>query len=117
MSSTVPADAFLTGRRSDEPLSAESVASPPRQNGELCFDAPWQGRVFATTTVLVEAGHFTWSQFQTALIVEIQGSKEDQYWSSWLEATTKIVEQLEILDDADVLQRRLELSRQIASDH
>lgn len=99
------------------PAGESSVIAPPRQNGELHFDAPWQGRVFATTAVLVEAGHFTWSQFQAALIAEITANDEDQYWMSWLGATAQIVKRFGILDDAAVLQRRLELSRQLPSDH
>ncbi len=52
---------------------AESQESrqPPRSNGELVFDEPWQSRAFGLAAAAVEAGHFTWSQFQKYLIPEI----------------------------------------------
>ena len=40
-------------------------------NGELNFEAPWQGRVFAMANALCDAGLFEWSEFQQSLIDEI----------------------------------------------
>jgi nitrile hydratase accessory protein len=44
------------------------VAAPPLQNGELAFDAPWQGRVFGIARTLAEQGTFTWDDFRARLI-------------------------------------------------
>jgi nitrile hydratase accessory protein len=46
---------------------------PPMANGEVVFDAPWQGRVFGMAIALSEAGVFAWSEFQERLI-EVVGS-------------------------------------------
>ncbi len=43
-------------------------AAPPMTNGELNFDAPWQGRVFAMANALCDAGVFEWQEFQQSLI-------------------------------------------------
>lgn len=45
---------------------------PPLRNGELDFEAPWQGRVFALANSLSERGVFAWSEFQAALIRELK---------------------------------------------
>ena len=40
-------------------------------NGEVLFDAPWQGRVFGMAVALNESGVFAWSEFQSQLIAVI----------------------------------------------
>lgn len=50
----------------------DAAAAPPLRNGELDFEAPWQGRVFALANVLAESGVFAWSEFQAALIHELK---------------------------------------------
>jgi hypothetical protein len=37
-------------------------------NGEVVFDAPWQGRVFGMAHSLCEAGCYEWREFQSELI-------------------------------------------------
>ena len=41
---------------------------PPMANGEVIFDAPWQGRIFAMAVALSEQGVFAWAEFQQSLI-------------------------------------------------
>ena len=48
-------------------------AAPPMVNGELNFDAPWQGRVFAMANALCDAGVFEWQEFQQSLIEAVAG--------------------------------------------
>ena len=59
----------------DNAASAEAFVAalgeslqPPLANGEVVFDAPWQGRVFGMAVALFEQGLFAWSDFQAALI-------------------------------------------------
>ena len=40
-------------------------------NGELNFEAPWQGRVFAMANALCDQGLYEWSEFQDSLIAAI----------------------------------------------
>ena len=52
-------------------LDADGPAAPPRQNGELVFETPWEGRLFGITMALREAGCFEWEDFRRLLIEEI----------------------------------------------
>ena len=48
----------------------------PRSNGELIFDAPWQGRLFGLVVHLCKAGAFEWDEFKThlpALMIVVVG--------------------------------------------
>ena len=48
-------------------------AAPPRSNGELVFEAPWQARAFGLAADLVAEGHFSWDEFRSHLIEAIAG--------------------------------------------
>lgn len=50
----------------------ETVA-PPQANGELLFDAPWQGRAFGMVHTLVDQGRFSWDEFREQLILALDG--------------------------------------------
>ena len=50
-------------------LNAE--VAPPMANGEVLFEAPWQGRVFGMARSLEEAGLYTWDEFREQLIKHI----------------------------------------------
>ena len=52
-------------------LELTGAGAPPMANGELVFDAPWQGRVFGMARVLCEAGVFSWDEFRQRLISNI----------------------------------------------
>ena len=49
-----------------------SQAAPPRDNGELVFEAPWQSRAFGVVADLVDAGSFSWNDFRQQLLGAIQ---------------------------------------------
>ena len=49
------------------------AAAPPMVNGELAFDAPWQGRAFGIARGLAERGVYEWDDFRAALIEQIGG--------------------------------------------
>lgn len=49
-------------------LDLPDELQPPMANGEVLFEEPWQGRVFAMAVGLHEAGAFAWSEFQNTLI-------------------------------------------------
>jgi len=52
-------------------LDTDGPAAPPRRNGELVFEAPWQSRLFGLTMSLHRAGIFEWEEFRRLLIAEI----------------------------------------------
>jgi hypothetical protein len=45
-------------------LDNDGPAAPPRANGELVFEHPWQSRLFATTMALCDAGTITYAEFR-----------------------------------------------------
>lgn len=45
--------------------------APPMVNGEVVFEAPWEGRVFGMARALAAADVFDWEDFRARLIDEI----------------------------------------------
>jgi nitrile hydratase accessory protein len=43
-------------------------------NGEVVFEAPWQGRVFGMARVMTESGLFDWTEFRACLIDELSAA-------------------------------------------
>ena len=54
-----------------EELELSGPIAPPLANGELLFEAPWQGRVFGMARALADQGTFTWDDFRAELIAVI----------------------------------------------
>ena len=80
-------------------LDVEGPAAPPRANGELVFEAPWESRVFALTLTLCERGPIEWEEFRELLIAEISAWDRDpppgapyRYWDRWLAALERLLE-------------------------
>jgi nitrile hydratase accessory protein len=46
-------------------------AAPPMLNGELVFEAPWQGRAFGIARGLAEQGVYAWEDFRAQLTEQI----------------------------------------------
>jgi nitrile hydratase accessory protein len=69
------------------------VAALPRNNGELVFEAPWQGRVLGLTIGLVESLGLPWSAFQSRLIAAIAADPDRPYYESWVAALEALVEE------------------------
>lgn len=69
-----PDDRLATAPSLSLPIAGD--AAPPRENGELVFDEPWQARLFGVTLDLVESGALSWSEFQQELIVAIRDRDE-----------------------------------------
>ncbi len=81
-------------------------------NGELAFEAPWQGRVFGMARTLCAQGHFEWEEFQTQLISVIgswdrdaDGADEYRYYDHFLIALENLL-QIKGLINQSVLDSR-----------
>jgi nitrile hydratase accessory protein len=61
-------------------LDTDGAAAPPRRNGELVFDEPWQSRMFGLTIALCEAGAIDWTTFRDRLIARIGEWDEAHGW-------------------------------------
>ena len=66
----------------------DGPAAVPRRNGELLFDAPWQGRVFGMAVVLQDRRVYDWRDFQRRLSAETAAAEtrgeESTYYERWL---------------------------------
>ena len=67
------------------------AAAPPRRNGELVFDAPWQGRAFGMAVGVVERLGLEWTVFQQRLIAAIAAHPEAPYYDCWVAALERLV--------------------------
>jgi nitrile hydratase accessory protein len=64
----------------------------PRSNGELVFDAPWEGRAFGLAAAYVEAAGVGWGAFRAHLIAAIADLPDDTpYYEAWVEALERLV--------------------------
>ena len=77
-------------------------AALPRQNGELVFDAPWQGRVLGMALAVVHERGLEWDDFRQRLIAAIDADPTRPYYESWTVALTDLVVDLGVADVADV---------------
>ncbi|WP_017728922.1 nitrile hydratase accessory protein [Halalkalibacterium ligniniphilum] len=103
-----------------EITTAESIitympeeSAPPRKNGELDFQDPWESLSFGMALALYEEKNFTsWDVFRDRLIQEIamwekeNGEHKDNpdwnYYEQWLKALESLVVETGMLDKCDV---------------
>jgi hypothetical protein len=85
-------------------LDLVGPAAPPRSNGELAFDHPWQRRLFATTMALCDAGVITYDQFRERLIAAIERSP-GPYWLSWQDALENLVDEHQLCGSDELTAR------------
>lgn len=67
-------------------IPTNGPAAPPRRNGELVFEAPWQGRAFGMALAVVERLSLPWSEFQRHLIAAIAARPDAPYYDCWVAA-------------------------------
>jgi cobaltochelatase CobN len=84
----------------------DANATVPRRNGELVFDAPWQGRVFGMAVALSEQGLFRWEEFRQALIAEVAAADARggafRYYEAWLAAFERVLAAHGVVNAADL---------------
>ena len=91
------------------------AASPllPRDEGGPVFAEPWQAQVFALAVQLSAAGHFTWTEWATALGAQLQaaagrGEPDDgsRYFEHWLAALEHLVAEKQLTDRTALSERK-----------
>ena len=100
-------------------LPEEGPAAPPRSNGELVFEAPWEGRLFGLTLAMIEAQAFTWKEFQAELVAEIKGwerahraaGSDYAYYKRWLAAFERTLAARDLCSEESQRRRAGELAR------
>ena len=70
-----------------------TVAPLPRDNGELVFEEPWQGRALGMGVVVLERTGATWEEFREHLVAAIAARPQrpgetaaTAYYTAWLDA-------------------------------
>ena len=91
------------------------AASPllPRDAGGPVFAEPWQAQAFAMAVQLSAAGHFTWTEWTTALGAQLQaaadrGEPDDgsRYFEFWLAALEHLVAEKQLTDRTALNERK-----------
>lgn len=91
-------------------LSPDDEAGPPRRNGELVFEAPWEARLFGLTLALAERGWFGWDDFRSLLVEETAaadaaeraGGPACPYYIRWERALERLLTGLGTLSAAEI---------------
>ena len=84
-------------------VDVDGPAAPPRSNGELVFESPWQARVFGLAAAVVET-RFDGDRepFRQRLIAAIAADPERPYWESWAVALEDLVTTTGLLPEGAV---------------
>lgn len=98
-------------------VEVDGPGAPPRRNGELVFQAPWEGRAFGLAVALGEEGLFSWEAFRTRLIAAIAASDRRPegerlaYYESWLGALEQLLVERGVLTAAEIEERIRQFAR------
>lgn len=103
----------------------EGTAALPRQSGELLFQDPWEGCMFALAVALCEQGLYPWSAFRDHLITEIAAAERPEipaesrptYYECWLTALEALLLEQGVLTKAKIDTRAGWLARSVSSAH
>ena len=96
----------------------EGQLSPPRDNGELVFAAPWERRLFGLTVALCRSQACDWESFRQRLIARIAQDEPRPYWQSWAAALEDVLADTDTLTRAELQARQQEfLTRPAGHDH
>jgi len=96
----------------------EGPVSPPRDNGEIVFGAPWERRAFGLAVALCRSGACEWEAFRRQLIRQIAEDPARPYWKSWAAALEDVVVRTSKLIPAELDARHQSvLERPLGHDH
>ena len=92
----------MTARVDSAVTAMAGPAAPPRRNGELVFEAPWQGRVFGMALGVVERLGLQWKDFQQRLIAAIAAQPDAPYYDCWVAALERLLLDHGVISPQDV---------------
>lgn len=92
-----------------EIADARGPAAPPRKNGELVFNAPWEGRAFGMALAVRGHAPYEWEDLRALLEARIAeaGPEDDgtRYYEYWVSALTALLEQRRLIRREDLDRR------------
>jgi nitrile hydratase accessory protein len=83
------------------------VTDPPRANGELVFEAPWESRAFGIAMALRERGVLDYERFRAALIDRL-GDGEADYYCGWQDALERVLVESGVVSAGELERARAE---------
>jgi nitrile hydratase accessory protein len=94
-------------------LMGTAAEAPPRRNGELLFNRPWEGRAFGMAIALSKKGHYEWEDFRQELIGviaqwEASHCKDDpswDYYQRWLQALECMAIESDLISNEELAAR------------
>lgn len=93
--------------------AGQNAALPGDDGGELVFNSPWEAKAFAIVLALFQQGHYSWTEWAQALGGEIRaaGAEDDGtgYYLLWLSAAEKLVASKALVDESELLARKVAL--------
>ncbi len=93
----------------------------PRKNGELVFQAPWEGRAFGMAVALNDRDVYRWDEFRERLIAEIAAAEANastsSYYERWLSSFESLLVARGLLTREEVDARAEELADEDDHDH
>jgi nitrile hydratase accessory protein len=93
---------------SDSVRALADIEGLPRRNGELIFEAPWQGRAFGMAVAFTKSGGTDWEDFRQLLIAEIATDADGGYYASWLRAFERLLVQRKAVTVGEIEGRKSE---------
>ena len=99
----------------------DGEAALPRSNGELVFQAPWEGRAFGAAVALSDAGTYLWPEFSEHLAEEIAAARgvadgPETYYERWLAALEHLLLERGIVTPDEIETRHHEYETGLRSD-
>jgi nitrile hydratase accessory protein len=95
-----------------EIADARGPVAPPRKNGELVFNAPWEGRAFGMALAVRGRAPFGWGELREGLEQRIAAAGPDddgsRYYEYWVAALEDVLEARRLIDRAELEQRTRE---------
>ena len=120
-------DALVDGHEDNLPteLDLDGPSAPPRSNGALVFEEPWESRAFGLAMSLSNEGAFVWEEFRAELIKAVStweiahpDHQGYRYYERWLEALQAVLANSGVISAAEADARAHEfLDRPTGHDH
>jgi nitrile hydratase accessory protein len=115
----------VSGSTDPRIAAPDAPATPPRSNGELVFEEPWESRAFGVAVALHDAGIVDFESFRARLVREIGAWEAEhgtvdpgyRYYERWLTALERTLLETGLVDATRVEAARASLERAWEHDH
>ena len=107
-------------------VDVDGPAAPPRANGELVFESPWESRAFGVAVALCERRGYDWEEFRSRLIVEIaaweaahsgEGDAPWSYYERWLASLERLLLDEGLVSAAELAERTAAVAHEAEHEH